>query len=185
MNSSKRFKYLRNNGTFSEVYSIDNQPPYPVTPSGTYPSMTVGNATNASKCDSISLKHVTTNLDVPLVKGTSFKVNNVGIDLDDYLIFNCETAIRQASEQSAFQVVCNRISVNGAPIIKFCGGGVTSLIGKMQFYVDFSFLGTDLTNPTIVLDNPIYVVFDSALTPYASVCSDEFRIKGIDVLKIN
>lgn len=27
MNSSKRFKYLRNNGTFSEVYSIDNPPP--------------------------------------------------------------------------------------------------------------------------------------------------------------
>lgn len=27
MKSSKRFEYLRNNGTFSEVYSIDNPPP--------------------------------------------------------------------------------------------------------------------------------------------------------------
>lgn len=185
MNSSKRFKYLRNNGTFSEVYSVDNQPPYPVTPNGTYPSMTVGNATNASKCDSITLRQVARGLDVPLVKGVSFNLTNANLDLNDYVILYCKTDMHNVTENYQFQIICNRVTLDGAPIIQFCGSGVCSLIGKMQFYVDFKIIGSDLNNPTLLFYYPIYVTFDPNLSLLVQETSNSYKVTGVDILKIN
>lgn len=122
MKSSKRIEYLRNNGTFSEVYSIDNPPPYPVTASGTYPNMTVGNATNAKVSESsYALKRkILLNRTIPLSNSSSWSVTTDADMFDEFVLY---LRAGDADTSEIIQVPLHKCSQDSYPVVHFSGSG--------------------------------------------------------------
>lgn len=149
MKSTKRIEYLRNNGTFSEVYSVDNPPPYPVTANGIYPNMSVG---VANKAVALQIGQLETGLSVPLTSNTQFSLIQTGLDSLDKIILVCDIFIGGAVTPSAtVNIICEQISPSGASLFKYSGTGITQYEGGVkQYFVYFTIIG-DLNNPTIVL----------------------------------